>query len=200
MESLLRSRTFSIVVLALNLILLVIIIIYRVPARLEHSISDDSAKFETAAYVTEDQLIKDDILLIDKNLDTISILSCISRSPLFVISYSENDCNTCFDELQQSAFLRIKDVGYDKLIIIGEFNSIRNFLSFIKQHQFPFDVFYFDQVLNPNRKIRLVDGLYAFVLDKTGSQRSAFFPSSNAKRTEDYIDIMMRKYFGDNFH
>jgi hypothetical protein len=200
MDHFLKSKPLSISLILLNIILLVVIIILKSNNNMLISkyLDKSTINFETAAFIANDQKLSEKILLIDNKLDTIFLVSLFKKCPLLVIYYSENDCNTCFDQLQKGIFQTFRDLGYDKVLIIGEFNSIHNYISFVKNSSFPFNVLYLNEDLNDNLKTKSIDGLYTFILDDKGYKRSAFFPNSNLIRTMSYLEIVRKKYFEIN--
>ncbi|MCK9413577.1 MAG: hypothetical protein M0Q53_14850 [Prolixibacteraceae bacterium] len=164
---------FIILVVLTSIILLIFLPLYNYD---KHVYIKYSNKLNLLQYEKIIRLKRDSNELFTENsqLNNISVitlkntsikLNSIIKKQKLVYRFSNRSCQTCVENDLKILRTLADTIGIDNIIILGNFDNIKNLIIYIKNEEIPFDCYNYSDVLNlPIEKNSINDSPCFFVL------------------------------------
>jgi hypothetical protein len=138
-------------------------------------------------YKIENKLLNE-VLLFDSDDDTLKLSSLTSEAPLFIVRFSEHNCNPCIDTLITFIKRGLLENYADNIIFLVSFENKRRLTIFKEKYQISSNIL----LTNPYELYLDRNGIpYIFKLDSSLIPQSIFFfDANNPGLTTDYIDFI----------
>jgi hypothetical protein len=141
----------------------------------------------------ESEKIDENAILFDENGDPITLKQLIQKKPKLIFKYSDLNCNVCVDE--QITLLKkvVTKIGSENIIIISNYNSIRELSQFVRMNQLDIKVYN----MKDNRFFTIDSNLpYYFVLDESFSLKLLYIPiKGDALTVQQYFNKVGERFF-----
>jgi len=112
-----------------------------------------------------------------------------------VVYVSETNCSECI--ISQLPYLNQleKEIGHDKIIIIGSYKNIRRFATFIEQNNISYKAFWKPLVINKT-KFEIINMPYLMFIDENNIGSHLFYPLKEIPNLSKHYFKALKTKFG----
>lgn len=140
--------------------------------------------------------ILSDFIIMDVN-NTPHNLSSIFNGDEFklILKVSNKNCTPCIDIELENLYRMSERIGMNKIIVLCEYDNIREFSAYFKTFQYPFACFYTESG-NFHDILEQENVPFVFIMDRNLRIRNLFIPSKDlTDYSNTYYSIMAEKYW-----